>query len=188
MLASGSRLLIKVRSLCLVALCLAAFGACRTTSPSTPEPAEPVDKTPIAQETPDRKPFDPQTITPEEKRNTMVDIDIFIEELNQVIQRRDYDLWLGYLTKAYIDYYSSEAVLDEWSQFPVLKRQGVVLKSLKDFFFYIVYPSRGNAKPDDIEYLDYELIKVMAINSKGERVILYYLEKVGNSWKMTVRR
>ncbi|MCX7025696.1 MAG: hypothetical protein NT080_13935 [Spirochaetes bacterium] len=170
--------------------------SCRSSpAPVQPEPASSGAHPPAATVQPvgpeiseERQPFTPELISQDEKRNTLVDVEKFIEELNQVIQRKEFETWLTYLTPEYIEYYSSPETLAEWSNFPVLKRQGIMLKTLKDFFFYIVYPSRGSAKPDDIEYLDYMLIKVMAINSKGERVVLYYLEKVGNSWKMTVRR
>jgi len=70
----------------------------------------------------------------------------------------------------------------------VLKRAGIKLSSLRDYFLYVVYPSRQNDRVDDIEYLEEGLVKAITVSPKGDRQILYNLEKHGDTWKIGIGR
>jgi hypothetical protein len=111
-----------------------------------------------------------------------------IERLNGIIQAKDYDSWLGNLTDEYIAYYSDPTVLAKLSGSPVLKRLGVTLRSLKDYFMYVVCPSRQNARLDDIEFLSADLIQALTVSSKSERLVLYNLERKNEAWKIGIGR
>jgi hypothetical protein len=65
---------------------------------------------------------------------------------------------------------------------------GVKLQSLKDYFIYVVYPSRQNDRVDDIEFITERLVKAITIGPDGERQILYFLERDGTSWKIGIGR
>jgi hypothetical protein len=155
----------------------------------SPEPA------PVAAPEPDVKPieqatpaFDPTKVTEEVKTATFVDVRALIDSLNQIIRRQDYDAWLSYLTADYIAYYSDPSILAKYSEYPIIKRKGIKLSTLKDYFVNVVYPSRQNDKVDDIEFVREDLIKAITVSSKGERNILYMLEKHGDAWKIGIGR
>jgi hypothetical protein len=157
-------------------------GASPTVEPTpAPEPLPP------AQE-PDAKGFDPAMVTEAEKTATFVDVRAFIESLNQIIRRKDYTAWRSNLTDDYIRYYSDPTVLERFSAYPIIQRQGIKLKTLQDYFINVVYPSRQNDKVDDIEFVDANLIKAITVSPKGERNILYMLEKHGDAWKIGIGR
>lgn len=149
-----------------------------------PEPvavnAEPV---PVAQ-----VPFDPATVSVELKQTTFVNVQELILSLNSIIQSKDFEGWSKVLTQDYLQYYSSPETLARLSESAVLKRQSVTLKSLADYFNYVVYPSRQNDRVDDIEFIEPAKIKAIIINPKGERLVLYNLEKIGDTWKIAIWR
>ncbi len=155
-------------------------------TPPPPQVVEPSE----AVEPPARPPeaFNPAAVPEERKAATVADVRTLIENLNRIIQRKDYEAWLGYLTDDYIAYFSNPKVLAEKSEYPVLKRAGIKLLTLKDYFTYVVYPSRQNDRLDDIEYVEEGLIKAISVSPKGERNILYWLEKHGNTWKIGIGR
>ncbi|MBL8966798.1 MAG: hypothetical protein JNG85_07290 [Spirochaetaceae bacterium] len=175
------------------AFLLAVLVSCATRAPAPadtpppvptaapdPKPAEPVPVPP--------KPFDPAAVSAETKAAAVADIKALIEKLNTIIQRKDYDAWLLFLTEEYKAYYTDPAVLGKISEYPVLKRAGIKLNSLKDYFAYVVFPSRQNDRVDDIEYLGASLVKAITVSPKGERQILYNLEKHGDTWKIGIGR
>jgi hypothetical protein len=137
-----------------------------------------------AEPVPAKKEFDPTLVTQEQKKATFVDIRAFIESLNTIIKMQDYSAWLAHLTEDYIAYYSDPEMLAKFSEYPVIKRSGIKLKTLKDYFTYVVYPSRQNDQVDDIEFVGETLVKAITVNPKGDRNILYMLEKHGDAWKI----
>lgn len=151
--------------------------------PGDPPPADVMPPPP-----PPGQAFDPASITPEVKRDTMEEVKSFINVVNQVIRQKDYTVWRGYLTPEYSTFYSSPAVLAEMSESAVLKRQGIKLESLQDYFLYVVYPSRQSVRVDDIEFTSPTQVKAVTITPSGDRQVYYYLEKVGESWKIGTGR
>jgi len=134
------------------------------------------------------KDFDPTKVTEAEKTATFVDVRALIDSLNQIIRRQDYDAWISHLTEEYIQFYSDPVVLAKYSEYPIIKRKGVILATLKDYFNNVVYPSRQNDKVDDIEFVGENNIKAITVSLKGERNILYMLEKHGDAWKIGIGR
>ena len=70
----------------------------------------------------------------------------------------------------------------------MIKRKGITLQTLKDYFINVVYPSRQNDKVDDIDFVGENQIKAITVSSKGERNILYMLEKHGDAWMIGIGR
>ncbi len=180
------------------ALILISFFACVTPAPPEPVaatppepvtvpvvPPEPVVVAPVETPPPVTTTFDSATISEEVKQITFIDIRKFMETLNTVIQTKDFNTWNLYLTDSYRDYYSKSEVLSELSSQYVIKRQGIVLKTLKDYFIYVVYPSRQNDRVDAIEFIGQTRVKAFTTNAKGDRLVLYILEKIGDTWKIT---
>ena len=132
--------------------------------------------------------FDPSVVTEAVKSATFVDVRAFIESLNQIIRHQDYEAWRLNLTEDYINYYSDPAILAKYSEYAIIKASNIKLQTLRDYFINVVYPSRQNDKVDDIEFVGENLIKAITVNPKGERNILYMLEKHGDAWKIGVWR
>jgi hypothetical protein len=151
-------------------------------SPSPSQKAGPA-KSPSAEE-----PFDPNSITKEMKAEAFIDITALIKELNRITQARDYDSWKTYLAEAFIAKYSDPEFLLKLSEAPILKQQGIVLKTLRDYFDFVVYPSHQNDRVDDIEFIGHNRVKAITISKKKESLVLWDLEKIGNSWKIGIGR
>ena len=136
----------------------------------------------------DQPNFDPAKITAEVKTATFVDVRTLIDSLNLLVRRQDYNAWLSHLTDEYIAFYSDPSILAKYSEYPVIQRKGIKLLTLKDYFINVVYPSHQNDKVDDIEFVRENLIKAITVSPKGERNILYMLEKHGDAWKIGIGR
>lgn len=167
------------------ALVLSCAGTPEEPAPPTAAPPPPATAVPSPAPAPV---FDPSMISAEVKRDTMEEVKAFIDEVNQVIRRKDYSAWKGYLTPDYSAFYSAPEVLAEMSESAVLKRQGIKLTSLQDYFLYVVYPSRQSVRVDDIEFTSPLQVKAVTITPSGDRQVYYYLEKVGDSWKIGTGR
>lgn len=114
------------------------------------------------------------------------DTETIIRKLNEIIKKKDYSSWLSYLTEGYKNKYSDQALLRELSKQPTLQKYNITLKTLRDYFFYVVSPSRANAKLDQISFIDENHLKaIMKIDSNS--VILYLLEKRGDEWKICTK-
>lgn len=167
------------------------FSSCRTTTPSDITNRKPVEKEekPIVP-VPEKILKKPQVI--EKKSFTMdsntykktkEDIAQLINTLNKIIEKRDYTTWLTYLSKNYFAYYSDPEILHKQSESPLLKKYNITLRSLKDYFNYVVVGSRKNVRLDEIKALDPNHIKAyMFINNSP--VIIYELVKIDNKWKI----
>jgi len=118
-----------------------------------------------------------------EIKNAETDIAALIEELNKIIASKDFENWKMYLSDDYIKYYSDPEVLKEKTQSPLLIKYKIVLRSLEDYFNYVVVGSRQNVKLDEIKVLDRNRIKAYMI-IKGTPVIIYELVRIDNEWKI----
>jgi hypothetical protein len=174
----------------LIIACFVVFlGSCSTTSvtpsqspvPSaTQEPSAPVipSATPAA--------FDPNNVSKEMYQLTLDEIKAFVQGLNEIIKKKDYEAWLSNLTEEYIAYLSDPKYLTELSQQPALKLRSITLSSLKDYFLYVVVPSREDYNVSDIKFIDQNHITVFVVDKKGNSLALYYLEKIGDVWKIGI--
>ncbi|MDA3810639.1 MAG: hypothetical protein PF518_09975 [Spirochaetaceae bacterium] len=115
--------------------------------------------------------------------NEMKDL---IGKLNEIISDRNYEKWKLYLSKNYIQTYNDKAMLKQISeQSQILADNDIVLETLKDYFEWVVVPSRSKASLDDIVFIDdTHLTAYMLIKEK--RTILYELEKIDDKWLISV--
>jgi hypothetical protein len=150
------------------------------TAPVPIVPEDPVIPTDPAEESQ----FEPTNISQEEFDATKADIQRLIETLNKVIQAKDFNAWLSYLTDDYIAAINSKNYLAQLSEIsPLLKSQKIILKTPEDYFTYVVVPSRINARVDDIEFDRYSHVKAFAQRGKT-RLRLFELERFENRWKI----
>ena len=172
------------------------FYSCASTAVQE-EPQEPaVQEVSEVQEQP-QKEEPAEEVKPEEQEDstqykvsqevydkTFEEIEQLIKELNTVISKKQYNKWLSYLSQSYIKTYSSKEVLDKINEYPQLKDNKIVLKTLHDYFDWVVVPSRSKAVLDDIVFIDEN--KVIAYSSyDGKRAKLYELEKINGKWRIT---
>ena len=167
---------------------LIAFFSCSSTKKAPPPKQKPATtvQTPNTVEKKEEKPAQPS----EEKKvsdavynQTFSDIQDLVKKLNKIISDSNFEVWKRYLTQDYINYYSSPANLKQISDNPVLKKHNIALRSLKDYFTYVVVPSRSNATLDSISFVDDNHIKAYMLDSEV-LVILYNLVKINNNWKI----
>ncbi len=128
---------------------------------------------------------DDYIVTQEFYEQTFEEIEALILELNRVISAKQCERWLSYLSAEYIETFSSGEVLDAINEFPQMKDNGIVLKDLKDYFEWVVVPSRSRAVLGEIVFVGE--FKVIAYSSfDGKKAKLYELEKINGIWKITV--
>lgn len=179
--------------------------SCVTEKPSEPEPAEEVvvpqsEPEPVKPEEPEPIP-EPEPIIVEEEEpedqvteeefvvtedmyeKTFTDIETLIAELNAIIRDEEFETWTTYLSKTYQSSLEDPEELSRISEEPILKKYNIRLHTLKDYFMYVVVPSRSDARLDDIVFVDESRVKaIMIINNR--RSILYKLEKIDDKWKI----
>ena len=168
-------------------LCLAI--ACKNQAEPVQEQGPRNTQTPPVTEKPADTPkaeavFDPLSITKEERETTIVEIQQLIQRLNGIIRAKNFNAWVSYLSSDYFALISSAEYLDRISQSTVLVKQNIVLKSAQDYFTHVVVPSRTNDRVDDIEFESHTRVKAYTLNTRGDRLRLYDLEKTGNNWKI----
>ncbi len=117
---------------------------------------------------------------------TFHEVQDVVAAITKIIAAGDYDGWKGYLTEEYIQSRSSAAFLADASNAGVLKKNGIVLKSLRDYFDNVVVRSRLQATLDDIQFLDETHVKAIGM-VQGTPVILYYLVQENGRWKIGTR-
>ncbi len=83
------------------------------------------------------------TVTKELYDKTFEEIESTIKKLNRIISDKDYKNWVRNLTNQYIANKSDPDFLNKMSSSAILKRDNIKLKSLKDYFYYVVVPSRA---------------------------------------------
>jgi hypothetical protein len=116
---------------------------------------------------------------------TFEEIGEFIDNLNLIIRNADYESWLTFLSEEYIRVTADPLYLKDQSEKPLLKQANIQLADLRDYFTHVVVPSRTQATVDEIEFLDENHVKAIAV-LRGTRVILYLLERDDSQWKIGV--
>jgi hypothetical protein len=115
--------------------------------------------------------------------STFARVEEIIRELNGIIQARDFNRWVQYLTQEHRAQLSSPSYLQEVSRRPILANRSIVLTSLQDYFLQVVVPSRANLRLDDLVFINEQ--KVQAFMMFGDtKVSLYQLVYVDGDWKI----
>ena len=149
-----------------------------------PPAGQPAPEQPSAEE-PAPSPQDPFPVSKEVYTRTFEEIEQFIHELSEIIRNADYSSWLTYLSDEYIRTTSDPAYLKDQSEKPLLKQSDIELTDLRDYFLHVVVPSRTQATLDEIEFIDENHVKAIAL-LRGTRVILYLFERAAGQWKIGV--
>lgn len=171
----------------IITIIITVLSSCATQEPliqkkvPKEEIVQNIISTPVINEKDVEKPS--TTLNEVEIKEAETDISELIMELNEIIASKNFNNWKNHLSVDYIEHYSNPDVLKEKSQSPLLTKYKVVLRTLEDYFNYVVVGSRQNIKLDEIKALDRDRIKAyMFINNKA--VIIYELIRIDDSWKI----
>ena len=109
----------------------------------------------------------------EDKKDIMQTID----ELNDIIKRRDYEAWLTYVSPSSKQYWTNPKNLAAVAnRLPV---KGITIRSMRDYFLYVFIPARQNSKVEEIRYVSPTVTK--AVEPKEDEDLIFYLfEKASN--------
>ncbi len=180
---AGGRFLVMLVSAAL------GLGACTTEArkEASESPQPPKDHAPQTAVQAGTAPLPGQEFiaTEELYRRTFAEVQQVVSELTKIVAAGDYNQWLTYLTTSYVEVTGSPAFLAEVSRSGVLKKSGIVLHSLKDYFENVVVRSRLQAALDDITFVDETHVKAITI-VQGTEVILYYLVHEDGRWKVGI--
>jgi hypothetical protein len=164
-------------------------------SPVSSEPSEPEVR---KEEAPKEYVFDPNSITEEVFVAVKTDITALIADLNRIIRARNYNGWVAHLADSYLREISSSYFLEEKTE-ELYRRDQIVaqnagrdpnmvvkriLKTARDYFDYVVVPSRANDRLDDISFLSETRVRAYTIDERrgGQRLVLYDLASINNEW------
>jgi len=123
------------------------------------------------------------------------DVKAFIEYLNTIIQSKNYNKWRATLSEERFKELSSSEFLASASRTNSMRRRGIVLKTLYDYFLYVVVPSRANSKIDKIEIVDNNRVRAIYMHTRitengneeiteTEPLLVYELAKTKDSWNI----
>ena len=176
----------KRSGVCLIWL-LAIIMACKSSPPA-------IDQYP-AEEVKGEASSNSFTISQEVYDLTLAEVKIFIDGLNSLILKKDYNGWKDALSDEFFARISSPEFLANASESAMLKARKIVLKTPNDYFLQVVVPSRSNSKVDEIEFTAADRVKVFyleerrrsdgnATTTESRRLRLYELIKVDDTWKI----
>ena len=148
-------------------------------------------------EVPVEKAFDPNSISAAVFQSTKKDITAFITELNGIIKARNYSAWVAHLAPSYFTEISSKGFLEEKTEELYRRDMALaqtlgrdpklvekrILRDAKNYFDYVVVPSRAEDRLDDISFLSETRVRAYTINERGgQRLVLYDLASINNKW------
>ena len=182
----------------LVLSCVTAAPPGEPAIPSDPphSPAPPQQEVIVA--APVEEIFDSGSISQEMYEHTKTDVQAFVGDLNRIIRNKNYGAWTENLAEPYFREISAQAFLEEKTE-ELYRRDQIVATSLgrdarlvekkilrtaRDYFEFVVVPSRSNDHVDDIEFVSDTQVKAYTIDTRGNRLILYNLEIIDNHWKI----
>lgn len=130
--------------------------------------------------------FDTIAITKHTFIATKSEIELVVEDLNQIVLRKDYVRWQEYLSDDYIETFSDKTMLESVSR--SLPVKGIKLKTLKDYFTYVFVPSRQNMRVDDIQFVSPTRVYVIMEITPDSPAAIYILENTSVGWKLVPKK
>jgi len=185
-----------MKKIILLTLTALFLFSCKTTEVPPEEVVEPMEP---VKEVVEVKQEEPEVVTIEEPEatekegievsedlynKTFNEIEELIKKLTQLIRKKNFNGWKNFLSEKYIEKVGSAEHLREISESSSLK--GVVeLKDLRDYFQWVVVPSRMSARLDEIIFLDEEHVTAY-MYIEEDRTILFQFELIDETWTITI--
>lgn len=185
----------KILLLTTLAISLLACKSAPQTTENPPAPKEPaaasVQEEPKVQVQEEPAEPEPQpektdnfTVSEEKYNQTFDEIEELIKELTQLIRKKNFNGWKNFLSEKYIEKVGSADYLKEISNSPSLKN-AVELKTLRDYFQWVVVPSRASAKLDKIVFKDDTHVTAYMYIDKNP-TILFQFEYINDHWTVSI--
>ncbi len=114
---------------------------------------------------------------------TYDDVERLVDRLNRMIADRNYGSWREQLSESYIETFSDPEVLGELERAAVLRRSGIRLRTLSDYFHHVVVPSRQDARMEELQS-DGERTVLALSEVQGRTVVLYRFIWEEEEWKV----
>jgi len=181
--------------ICLFALLAVIIIACKSGPPAV-DPYPAAEEEEVFEQVEEDVPVADFTVSQEVYDFTLAEVKLFVEDLNAMILKKDYNSWKDALSDEFFARISSKEFLASASQSSMLKSRKVVLKSPNDYFLQVVVPSRSNSKVDEIAFTAADRVKVFyleervrrnensAPTTEFRRLRLYDLVKIDGTWKI----
>ncbi|MFP4644384.1 MAG: hypothetical protein ACLFM0_08515, partial [Spirochaetales bacterium] len=107
----------------------------------------------------------------------------FAAYAHERIAAGDFATWSGLLSEAYTAHYRDREHLKELSRRPVLRRRGITLETLEDYFDHVVVESRHETEVEFVEVVD-EDQAIAYTTVDGEQVVLMLAVVENGYWKI----
>jgi len=125
------------------------------------------------------------SVSQEKYSASLKEIRDFVDTLNSIISQKKIEDWKSHLDSTYPAKYSDPVFLKQVvNDSAMLKQYEVKLKSLSDYFDWVVVPSRSKVVVDDITFLDENRVEAFTI-IKNQKILLYQLKLSGKEWKIS---
>ena len=163
-----------------------------------PPPAPVPTPAPEPEPEPEEEAFDPENVTEDMYNTALTEVQSLIADLNSYIRARNYNQWITNLSESFLEMINSAGFLEERTE-DLYRRdqilasarglnpnqvQKTVLATAWDYFEHIVVPSRQNDRVDEILFITESRVRAYTVDSRGNRLILYELEKINGVWKI----
>lgn len=125
-----------------------------------------------------------ETVTVDEFEKDKTEILQIIDELSEVMKKKDKDKWLTYIDPESIEYYSKTTNLRKVRE--KLPNKQIQLHGIGDYFKYVFIPARENNKVDEIRYISKTNIKAVEVKDDGTELIYYYFVKKDGKWYVNI--
>lgn len=146
-----------------------------------PEPEPVIEKSKHAEYSRSVSELKGEVIPPDVFENDKKTILHIIDDLSEIMIKKDYRRWINYISPQSLAYWQNSANLEAVSaRLPV---KGLTLKNLEDYFRLIFIPSRLNVTVDEIRYISSTSVKVVQVRGDQD-IICYYFEKIKGEWML----
>lgn len=115
---------------------------------------------------------------------TFNEIENLINEVTHLIRKKNFNGWKKFLSEKYIEKVGSAEHLREVSESPSLK-DVIELKTMRDYFQWVVVPSRASARLDEIIFKDEQHVTAYMYIEES-RTILFQFELINDAWAITI--
>jgi hypothetical protein len=162
------------------------------------KPEEKIEEKP--EEQTEETSLDPPLVSQEEYDTTIQDIQEMILKLNDIVRAKNFNAWMSFLADSSLERINSREFLEERANDlhkknqtnaalrgqDISKIRKVNFRGPQDYFNYVVVPSHANDHVDEITFSSKTQVTAYIRDDKGQRLILYDLEKIDGHWKIII--
>lgn len=123
-------------------------------------------------------------VSVEEFENDKAEILEIINELSEIMRKKDKEKWLTYIAPESIEYYSKSSNLRKVRE--KLPNKQIQLHGIGDYFKYVFIPAREKNQVDEIRYISKTNIKAVEVKNDGSELIYYYFIKKDGKWYVNI--